>query len=123
MHGGRDAGLRFGSPEANTYTTTHTLRGHTDWVRDVAWSPSVLQRGYIASASQDKTVRIWTTEPGRAPAEEQWTATPLEFDAVLWRASWSPTGNVLAVSQGNNKVSLWKETLGGKWEEVRTVVE
>jgi len=33
------------------------LTGHTDWVRDVAWSPTVLQKSYIASASQDKTVR------------------------------------------------------------------
>ena len=28
------------------------LEGHTDWVRDVAWSPSVLLRSYIASVSQ-----------------------------------------------------------------------
>lgn len=40
-----------------------SLVGHTDWVRDVAWSPSVLQRSYVASASQDKTVRIWTSDP------------------------------------------------------------
>lgn len=39
------------------------LTGHSDWVRDVAWSPSVLQRSYVASASQDKTVRIWTSDP------------------------------------------------------------
>jgi protein transport protein SEC13 len=39
------------------------LVGHGDWVRDVAWSPSVLQRSYVASASQDKTVRIWTSDP------------------------------------------------------------
>jgi protein transport protein SEC13 len=40
----------------------HTLPGHADWVRDVAWSSTVLRKSYIASASQDKTVRIWTSE-------------------------------------------------------------
>jgi protein transport protein SEC13 len=40
------------------------LLGHTDWVRDVAWSSTVLRKSYIASASQDKTVRIWTSENG-----------------------------------------------------------
>jgi protein transport protein SEC13 len=42
------------------------LTGHTDWVRDVAWSPTVLSKSYIASASQDKTVRIWTSSDLRA---------------------------------------------------------
>ena len=40
------------------------LPGHTDWVRDVAWSGTVLRKSYIASASQDRTVRIWTSENG-----------------------------------------------------------
>jgi protein transport protein SEC13 len=40
------------------------LDGHTDWVRDVSWSSTVLRRSYIASASQDRTVRIWTSENG-----------------------------------------------------------
>jgi protein transport protein SEC13 len=29
--------------------------------------------------------------------------------------SWSVTGNVLAVSSGDHKVTLWKETLDKKW--------
>jgi protein transport protein SEC13 len=45
-------------------TLLQTLSGHTDWVRDVAWSSTVLRKSYIASASQDKTVRIWTSENG-----------------------------------------------------------
>lgn len=47
--------------ETSTYTCTSQLSGHTDWVRDVAWSPTVLSKAYIASASQDKTVKIWTS--------------------------------------------------------------
>lgn len=49
------------SPESKTYSCITTLPGHGDWVRDVAWAPTMLSKSYIASASQDKTVKIWTS--------------------------------------------------------------
>ncbi|KLU88530.1 protein transporter SEC13 [Magnaporthiopsis poae ATCC 64411] len=95
------------------------LQGHTDWVLDVDWSPTTLQKSYIASASQDRTVRIWTSDvsnPG------QWQSKVLkEFDTTVWRVSWSLSGNVLAVSSGDNKVTLWKENLRGEWATVSTL--
>lgn len=98
------------------------LTGHTDWVRDVAWSPTVLQKSYIASASQDRTVRIWTSDATAANnSQGQWASKVLNFDATVWRVSWSLSGNVLAVSGGDNKVSLWKENLRGEWECVKTM--
>ncbi|KAJ5231434.1 Protein transport protein sec13 [Penicillium citrinum] len=106
--------------ESKTYNLTQTLEGHSDWVRDVAWSPSILSKSYIASASQDKTVRIWTSD---ASNPGQWTSQTLEFDSVLWRVSWSLSGNILAVSGGDNKVSLWKENLKGQWEKVKDIEE
>ena len=105
-------------PETKTYKPTHTLEGHTDWVRDVAWSPSILSKSYIASASQDKTVRIWTST-----VDSQWESQKLEFDNVLWRVSWSLSGNILAVSGGDDKVSLWKENLKGQWEKIKDIEE
>lgn len=96
------------------------LTGHSDWVRDVAWSPTVLQKSYIASASQDKTVRIWTSDPA---SPGQWNSKVLNFDAPVWRVSWSLSGNVLAVSGGDNKVTLWKENLRGDWDIVKTLEE
>ena len=109
----------YKSPDQK-YTPTVTLTGHTDWVRDVAWAPTILQKSYIASASQDKTVRIWTSDPAHP---NEWKPTVLEFDAVLWRVSWSLSGNVLAVSGGDNKVSLWKENLKGEWDCVKWIEE
>ena len=47
----------------------------------------------------------------------------LEFEVVVWRCSWSMAGNVLAVSGGDNRVSLWKEKLRGGWECVKTIEE
>ncbi|KAH3683463.1 hypothetical protein WICPIJ_005568 [Wickerhamomyces pijperi] len=110
------------NPELNTYELEHSLEGHTDWVRDVAWSPSVLVRSYIASASQDKTVCIWTQEKQGAPWVKQ-MLTEEKFPDVCWRANWSLSGNVLAVSGGDNKVTLWRENLDGKWESAGQIDE
>jgi protein transport protein SEC13 len=140
--GGSDCLLKIweltGSQGGNVEATlTHTLTGHTDWVRDVAWSSTVLRKTYIASASQDKTVRIWTSETGGKLhpitvydsrtnkyfiAEWKSVALPT-FPEVVWRVSWSLSGNVLAVSTGDNRVSLWKERLSGVWELVKTIEE
>lgn len=98
------------------------LAGHSDWVRDVAWSPTVLKKSYIASASQDKTVRIWTSD-STTGSPSKWDYKVLEFETPVWRVSWSLSGNVLAVSGADNKVSLWKENLRGEWENVKTIAE
>jgi protein transport protein SEC13 len=94
--------------------------GHEDWVRDVAWAPSLgLPGSTIASCSQDKKVVIWKeTEPGK------WVGADLaeKFAAPVWRVSWSLTGNILAVSCGDNSVTLWKESVaGGTYEKLSDV--
>jgi protein transport protein SEC13 len=37
--------------------------------------------------------------------------------------SWSVTGSVLAVSTGDNMVSLWKESLDGDWRRISSMSE
>ncbi|KAG8939703.1 GTPase-activating protein S13 [Tulasnella sp. 424] len=107
---------------SSAWQLEETLDGHSDWVRDVAWAPNIgLPRSYIATASQDKTVCVWTKDSPGA----RWEKTTLEggsgegnkfFPDVVWRASWSLAGNILAVSCGDGKVTLWKENLKGGWE-------
>ncbi|KAJ2028565.1 GTPase-activating protein S13 [Coemansia sp. S3946] len=121
------------SEDKKTYEVIQTLEGHSDWVRDVAYAPNIgLPRTYLASCSQDKHVYIWTQDApsGKSstgqsgPAE--WTRnqlTPTPFPDVVWRVSWSMSGNVLAVSCGDNKVTLWKENLKGEWERISEVNE
>ena len=73
---------------------------------------------------------IWTKDSPSSP----WVKTPLDpssasvsptgtastptgkFPDVVWRVSWSLAGNILAVSCGDGKVTLWKENLKGVWE-------
>jgi len=95
---------------------------HTDWVRDVAWAPNIgIPSNCIASCSQDGSVVIWSqelipssTSPSSSPSP--WTKKFLKFPDVVWRVSWSITGNILAVSGGDNKVTLWKENTEGEWK-------
>ncbi|KZT55597.1 WD40 repeat-like protein [Calocera cornea HHB12733] len=117
------------SNDANTaWKEEAKLEGHTDWVRDVAWAPNIgLPRQYIATASQDRTVLIWTQDTPQSPWNKvaldptgagtpAADASPNKFPDVVWRVSWSLAGNILAVSCGDGKVSLWKENLKGAWE-------
>jgi len=114
--------------ESQSWVEEETLEGHTDWVRDVAWAPNIgLPRSYIATASQDKTVLIWTKDTPTSPwvktsldpssaSVAPVSSTPDKFPDVVWRVSWSLAGNILAVSCGDGKVTLWKENLKGTWE-------
>lgn len=65
----------------------------------------------MASCSQDRRVIVWTSNDYTS-----WTPTILNvFDDVIWNVSWSLTGGILAVSGGDNKVSLWRENTEGQW--------
>lgn len=95
------------------------LKMHTDWVRDVAWAPNLgLPKSTIASASQDGKVIIWTL----AKEGDQWHGKVLEdFNTPVWSVSWSLTGNTLAVADGKNNITLWKEAADGEWQRATTV--
>ncbi|CAI9715029.1 protein SEC13 homolog [Octopus vulgaris] len=90
--------------EDGQWVSEQKLESHNDWVRDVAWAPSIgLPKSIIASCSQDGSVVIWTND-GTANV---WTPKILyQFNDVVWHVSWSVTGNILAVSGGDNKVSV-----------------
>lgn len=114
-------------PTGYEVVTCSLLRSHIDllnlWVFiiDVAWAPSILPKAYIASASQDKTAIIWTstTLANAESSQVVWAKRILQFDSVVWRVSWSLSGNALAISGGDNKVTVWKENLKGEWEQTR----
>mmetsp|Transcript_21142 Transcript_21142/g.35824 ORF Transcript_21142/g.35824 Transcript_21142/m.35824 type:complete len:320 (-) Transcript_21142:151-1110(-) len=95
------------------------LTPHSDWVRDVAWAPSSsVPYSTFASCSEDRSVYIWKQ------TEHGWEPSLLRaFDAPVWRVSWSITGNVLAVSTGDHKVTLWKQSVDETWVQISSVEE
>ena len=60
--------------------------------------------------------------PEYGGAGNEWKATLLqEFEAPVWRVSWSLTAQMLAVSSGDNDVSLWRAGLDGVWSQMGSV--
>lgn len=48
--------------DADTGDIIHTFEGHTEGVSDIAWAGN---GDFLASASDDKTVRLWSMESVR----------------------------------------------------------
>ncbi|MGH8930080.1 MAG: hypothetical protein ACRDZO_05435, partial [Egibacteraceae bacterium] len=98
---GRDTLLRgLLQPQRNTIALT----GHTNWVWGVAFSPDGTA---IASASADRTVRLWDTATG------QQVGQPLtgHTDPVLGVA-FSPDGTAIASASADQTVRLWDTATG-----------
>jgi len=120
--GGCDNRIRFWTPQENGQWQEDTTAmvskelSHGDWIRDVSWAPSLLPNvNFVASCSEDRRVIIWKQDGYNA----EWKPTLLNtFDLPVWRVSWSVTGHILAVSSGDNDVTLWKSGIDGIWRQM-----
>jgi WD40 repeat protein/serine/threonine protein kinase len=92
-----------------------TLRGHTDSVSGVAFSPDGL---HLASASHDRTVLVWDLTPGivlGVPRGEDPARTPsgrpvrtlTGHTDVVYGLAYSPDGDRLATASWDGTVKVW----------------
>ena len=108
------------SQEGFERPTESIVGQHEDWVRDVAWCPSMgLQHDMIASCSEDKSCKIWKNDLKQGAWSER--KLQLAANVPLFQVSWSQVGNMLAVSGGDNQVHVMVEDTDGNWRETQTV--
>ncbi|MBW4620613.1 MAG: pentapeptide repeat-containing protein [Cyanosarcina radialis HA8281-LM2] len=85
-----------------------TLRGHTNWVRGVAFSPQIPKQiadreveNILASASEDRTVKIWHLPSGRCQH------TLSGHTDNIYTVAFSSDGSLLASASNDRTVKIW----------------
>ncbi|HUY77925.1 MAG TPA: hypothetical protein VMV29_14225 [Ktedonobacterales bacterium] len=71
-------------------------------IRSISWSPD---SRYLATASDDTTVRIWRDMPdGQPQSVFVWIGHLAPVDTVVW----SPSGKLIASGDANHTVQIWR---------------
>ncbi|KAF8962801.1 hypothetical protein BGZ46_001109 [Entomortierella lignicola] len=82
------------------------LKGHTDLVISVAWSPD---SQWLLSSSNDRTVRLWKFDKTVSPVTAQCMYVINDFTSWVTTLAWNPTGALeFVTSSSDSSVSSWR---------------
>eukprot|EP00002_Diphylleia_rotans_P010975 TRINITY_DN2177_c0_g1_i3.p1 TRINITY_DN2177_c0_g1~~TRINITY_DN2177_c0_g1_i3.p1 ORF type:complete len:297 (+),score=52.02 TRINITY_DN2177_c0_g1_i3:117-1007(+) len=107
--------------EVGEWSNTKQLSYAKAWVRGVAFAPFTGLPGLtLASCYDDGTVTVSkSVQPEQVGADWESTSFSLNPKVNAWSVSWSLTGNMLAVSSGENQVTIYKEGPVNVWTVVQ----
>ena len=75
----------------------HTLRGHTNTIRQIVWSPDGQT---LTSCSWDQTIQLWNAQTG------QHLHTLKGHSEAVYSVAWSPDGAMLASSSSDQTIRI-----------------
>ncbi len=77
---------------------------HGDSVNDVVFSPD---GRWVLTASSDRTAHVWNADSGTARFE-----TPLQHEAIIFRAAFSPDGSRIVTASDDATARIWDAATG-----------
>ena len=86
-----------------------TLRGHTDYIGRIAWSPDGRM---LASPSADKTIRLWDVETGEEVRRFN------GHTASVMQAVFTPDGRRVLSGSEDGTVRLWDVATGKEHRQI-----
>jgi len=118
--------LKFGSSKLIQILLNCSLKKKdlSDWIRDIAWCPSVgAPSEILVSCNEDGSVQWWKNSKNNERDFKEFHKVQCEGPA--WRLRWSFAGNLLAISSAGsnseNIVEVYKENEQGKWEKISKI--
>ncbi|KAK3952208.1 hypothetical protein QBC32DRAFT_324617 [Pseudoneurospora amorphoporcata] len=97
-HGDIPAAASRSAPRLASGSCLQTLKGHSDYVRSIAFSPDG-QR--LASGSDDRTIKIWDAASGSC------LQTLEGHSSYVYSVAFSPDGQRLASGSNDKTIKIW----------------
>ena len=109
---------RLPEPRSRTRSTGHMweLKGHSAAVEQISWDPTHSDR--LASASQDKSVKVWEYRLNRQ-------IFSVDLKSAVLHVVYSPDGNFLATGTKDERISIIDVTTQSvikEWTETETSI-
>ena len=100
--------------DVNTGERKQILKGHTDEILSIAFSPD---SRILASGSKDKTIRLWDVNTGQHKqtfTDQAWIDDQFGEMGRVWKVDFSPDGRTLASGMWRGPIHLWDIVKGEK---------
>jgi len=112
MTGGSDQHVRVWVEDQDTFKLEQSLQ-HEDSVLSVNWASNIgLSIEMVVSCSEDGVLRIWKQDD-KSNVFDLFQQETQKDGLPFWKAEWSPVGHMLAVSQGDNEVTVYTQDQSG----------